>query len=467
MTRLEYRTSVKHEGRGSCDVIAIDRVLPDSKVPQGLEISFHRTIRVPDNEQVFQLPPNLGSFPLYKIQDYASSLPQDMVEKDGVFFPMYQKEAMWIRFKANAPFMIKIYCGGVNAVSGEHGNEDAETKQRRLRLAQKGESTQDYVVVPSQPWLDGVAVKPSVVRQFVAMPLGQGYSVEAQLTGKEVIGGLQFEVTPALCEPKDQRNPRPPKPLGDFHFFIKTLTGKTVVMPCSPEDTIDSIKIGIQEKEGIPPEYQRLIFAGRQLEPERTVASYGIQHKSTVYLVLTLRGGGPDPVICHQLGLAAGGMIKQDIRQDTCDPAKWIQGLTLTIPVQILNSAVFRQVTGTEPPDCPISAETYAEAGFPFFELFEEKPSNISGADAFGSLQSINNIEMARGLAKRSEAMVHPRVAKLGGSSLGTTVWDGGDVFDIQDPDGLLSPHGPRRDFRTLADLEQEIKELDLGAQGK
>jgi hypothetical protein len=160
-------------------------------------------------------------------------------------------------------------------------------------------------------------------------------------------------------------------------------------------------------------------------------------------------------------------MIKQDVRQDTYDPAKWIRGLTLTIPVQILNSAVFRQVTGTEPPDCPISAKTYAEAGFPFFELFEEKPSNISGADAFGSLKSINNIEMARGLAKRPEAMVHPRVAKLGGSSLGTTVWDDGNVFDIQDPDGLLSPHGPHREFRTLADLEQGIKKLDLGAQGK
>lgn len=112
---------------------------------------------------------------------------------------MHQKEAMWIRFKANAPFMIKVHCGGVNAISGEHGNEDADTQQRRLRLAQKGESIQDYVVVPPQPWLDGVAIKPSVVRQFVAMPLGQGYSVEAQLTGKEVVGGLQFEVTPALC----------------------------------------------------------------------------------------------------------------------------------------------------------------------------------------------------------------------------------------------------------------------------
>lgn len=199
MTRLEYRCYVKKKGPGvRYDSIAVDRVLPDSKDPQGLAISFHRTIRVPDNAQVSQLPPSLGSFPLYKIHDYASRLPKDMVDKGGVFFPMYQKEAMWIKFESDAPFMIKIYCGGVNAISGEHSNEDADTKQRNSELIREGESMQDYIVVPSQPWLDGVAVKPSVVQQFVAMPMGHGYSVEAQLTGKEVVGGIQFEVTPAL-----------------------------------------------------------------------------------------------------------------------------------------------------------------------------------------------------------------------------------------------------------------------------
>lgn len=53
--------------------------------------------------------------------------------------------------------------------------------------------------------------------------------------------------------------------------------------------------------------------------------------------------------------------------------------------------------------------------------------------------------------------MVHPRVAKLSGNSLGTTVWDDGDVYDIKDPDGLLNPRGANRGFRSLADLEKEI----------
>lgn len=169
MTRVEYRCSIKKgKGRTDQDIIAVDRILPDSKVPQGLKFSFRRTIRVPDNAQVSNLPPELGCFPLYKVHDYASGFPQDVLDKGGIFFPMHQKEAMWIHFKADAPFMIKIYCGGVNVVSGEHSNEDAETTERRLKLAEEGKCIQDYVVVPDQLWIDGVAIKPSIVRQFVA-----------------------------------------------------------------------------------------------------------------------------------------------------------------------------------------------------------------------------------------------------------------------------------------------------------
>lgn len=199
MTRIEYRCSVI-EGHDEVHRLAVDRVLPPSKEPQGLTISFQRTIRVPDNGTVNKLPPGRGCFPLYKVQDYASRLPQDMVDKGGIFFHMHQKEAMWICFHATAPFLLKIYIGGVNAISGEHSQEDATTRSRRLQRQQNGDNIQDYVVLPEQPWLDGMAIKPGCVRQFVAMPMGQGYSVEAQLTGKEAVGGLQFEVTPAKGE---------------------------------------------------------------------------------------------------------------------------------------------------------------------------------------------------------------------------------------------------------------------------
>lgn len=166
MPQLHYHCSIK-SGQ-NINVIAVDRVLSKTERQQVLGISFIRTIRVPDNEESSQLPPDLGSFQLYKVQDYADRLPTSMVIKGGAFFPMHQREAMWINFEAEAPFMIKIYCGGVNVVSGEHMDEDIETKQRRSKLHGQGKPIQDYIVVPEQKWLDGVAVKPSVVRQFVA-----------------------------------------------------------------------------------------------------------------------------------------------------------------------------------------------------------------------------------------------------------------------------------------------------------
>ena len=143
-----------------------------------LEIEFQRTLRIPDDGKTYPLPAGFGHFPLRHVDDYKDRVPASLMERGGVVMPMYQSEALWINFSSDYPFAVKVAAGKINAVTGEPWMTDMRS------------DPQNYVVVPEQPWLDGFAVRKGVIRQFVAMPLGAGYSVEEQLTGKAAWAGL-------------------------------------------------------------------------------------------------------------------------------------------------------------------------------------------------------------------------------------------------------------------------------------
>ena len=156
-------------------------------------VEFQRTLRLPDDNRAYALPPGLGRFPLMHVDDLGARLPEAWARHGGIFFPMYQAEAMWINFDADYPFAIKVAAGKVNAVTGTPWDDALHS------------DPQDYLVLPEQPWLDGFCVSAGLIRQFVAMPLGEGYSAEEQLTGKAEHGGLQIIAYPMKREIYEKR----------------------------------------------------------------------------------------------------------------------------------------------------------------------------------------------------------------------------------------------------------------------
>lgn len=147
-------------------------------------VSFQRTLRIPDDNREHPLPPGLGKFPLRHVDDHADNVPPAWRKRGGVLMPMHQSEAMWLNFHASYPMAIKVAAGKINAITGDAWSNKLCAEP------------QDYLVVPDQPWLDGFCVAKGTIRQFVAMPLGKGYTAEEQLTGEAKHGGLQIIAYP-------------------------------------------------------------------------------------------------------------------------------------------------------------------------------------------------------------------------------------------------------------------------------
>ena len=158
---------------------------PDVHPRASCRIGFLRTLRIPDDNRSYPLPPGLSRFPLDHVDDYAERVPEAWGSHGGVFLPMHQAEAMWIDFESTYPMAVKIAAGKINAVTGEGWSNSLSD-----------DPSQDYLVLPDQPWLDGFYAGEGLIRQFVAMPLGEGFTAEEQLTGAAEHGGVQIVVYP-------------------------------------------------------------------------------------------------------------------------------------------------------------------------------------------------------------------------------------------------------------------------------
>ena len=208
-------------------------------------------------------------------------------------------------FQSGIPIAIKIGTGKINAING------------RGMEALLNFKNQDYIVSSEQPWIDGFKVDEGVIRQFVATPLGDGLTVEEQITVEAEFGGLQTEAFPLKAKAWEKSKKRKQEELGRKECILYKAPAK--------------------------------------------------------------------------MGFGMGGKMRQDIYADGHDFQDWDLENSSRCFVHVLNSIYWKELTGQNPPDLPLTKDDYGLRNIPWFEYYSEKKA-LKGTNIF-KLQTMNPFE--------------------------------------------------------------------------
>jgi hypothetical protein len=341
------------------------------RLPGGVRVRFQRTLRLPETG-THPLPPGLGDFPVRRVEDYPQTASEEMRARGGVMLPVYLREAMWMHFGGSTePAALQVGVGKVCAVSG---------KPWSGTLAR---DPQNYLVLPRQPWLDGINSGKGTVRQFVAVPLGLGATVEGQVTGEEVFGGVQLQSFPlndeqlALWRKEERRRAERETAIGLVGGG--GLFAGTGPVPMPPPGAAP-----------VPPPSSGFTAPAPGGGPLPPGAPYGAAPPAAAPMF-----GAPAaaPRAQAAMGLGVGGSMRQEVYRDTWPRGSWAGTPAGRIFVHLVTPPEWRRITGEAPPPSPVDRAAYTRAGLPWFEYYDDEDAahDLDPADALGTVKPVGD----------------------------------------------------------------------------
>lgn len=348
-------------------------------LPGGVRVRFQRTLRLPETG-THPLPPGLGDFPIRRVEDYPQTVSEEMRARGGVMLPVYLREAMWLHFGGSTePAALQVGVGKVCAVSG------------RPWSGTLARDPQNYVVLPRQPWLDGINSGKGTVRQFVAVPLGLGATVEGQVTGEEVFGGVQLQSFPlndeqlAVWRREERRRAEQETSVGLVGGG--GLFAGTGPVPMPPPGPVPMPSPGAAP---LPPPSSGFMAPAPGGAPLPPSAPYGAPAPAAAPMAAAPAAA---PRAQAAMGLGVGGSMRQEVYRDTWPRGSWAETPAGRIFVHLVTPPEWRRITGEAPPPSPVDRAAYTQAGLPWFDYYDEEGAahDLDPAEALGTVKPVGD----------------------------------------------------------------------------